>query len=165
MVVVEVVHLTSQHQSLAKAEVTPLQQDLNVPTVAKFTKEMFAQQGDLSVMDVTKGDTLRLCAGHLREPHIHPPQSKVVQEVQAQEDQNTGKVKHVDIVEMIRSMGLHEHQARNSQNVNVQEMPIVCELTDTKPVFHTPVQAQIVMTVWEQIEDHHGTRSLCSYTS
>ena len=71
---VEIVHLTNQHQSLVKAEVTPLQEDLSVPTVAKFTKEMFAQQGDLFVMDVTKEDTLRQCAIHLRKlhSHIHP---------------------------------------------------------------------------------------------
>ena len=71
---VEVVHLTSpsQHQSLAKAEViTPLQEDLNVPTAAKFTKEMFAQLGDLSVLDVTKEDILRQCAIHPRDPYIH----------------------------------------------------------------------------------------------
>ena len=81
-------------------------------------------------------------------------QHKVVQEVQAQEDQNTGnKTKNVNIVEMIRSMGLHERQARNPQNANVQEMSIVRELIDTKPVFHTPVQTQIVVTVWEQSED------------
>ena len=69
-----------------------------------------------------------------------------MQEVQAH-DQNTGKTKNVDIVEMIRSMGLCERQAKNS--ANVQEMSIVCELIDTKPVFHTPVQAQIVMTIWK----------------
>ena len=81
-------------------------------------------------------------------------QHKVVQDVQALEDQNTSKkTKNVDIVKMIRSMGLCECQARNPQNANVQEMSIVCELIDTKPVFHTPVQAQIVMIVWEQIED------------
>ena len=50
-------------------------------------------------------------------------------------------------------MGLRECQAKNPQNANVQEMSIVHELIDTKPVFHTPVQAQIVMTVWEQNED------------
>ena len=65
--------------------------------------------------------------------------------------QNTGKTKNVDIVEMIRSMVLCEHQAQNS--VNVQEMTIVHELTDTKPVFHTPVNSQIVMTIWEQTDD------------
>ena len=43
---VEIVHLTNQHQSLVKAEVMPLQEDLSVPNVAKFIKEMFAQQGD-----------------------------------------------------------------------------------------------------------------------
>ena len=74
MVVVEIVHLTSQYQSLVKAEVTPLQEDLSVPTVAKFTKEMFAQQGDLFVMDVTRGDILRQCAIHpgRLHSHIHP---------------------------------------------------------------------------------------------
>ena len=77
MVVVEVVHLTNQHQSLVKAEVTPLQEDLNVPTAAKFIKEMFAQQGDLFAMDVTKEDTLRQCANHLIEPHIHPLSRKL----------------------------------------------------------------------------------------
>ena len=34
-------------------------------------------------------------------------QNKVVQEVRTHEDQNTGKTKNVNIVEMIRSMGLH----------------------------------------------------------
>ena len=74
MVVVEVVHLTNQHQSLVKAEVTPLQEDLNVPTAAKFTKEMFAQQGDLFAMDVTEGDILRQCAIHPGKlhSHVHP---------------------------------------------------------------------------------------------
>ena len=48
-------------------------------------------------------------------------------------------------------MGLHEHQAKNS--ANIQEMSIVHELIDTKPVFHSPVQPQIVMTVWEQVKD------------
>ena len=53
-------------------------------------------------------------------------QNKVVQEVHAHhEDQNTGKSKNVDIVEMIRSMGLH---AKNpSQVANVHEMSIVHE--------------------------------------
>ena len=54
--------------------------------------------------------------------------------MQAQ-DQNTGKTKNVDIVEMIRSMGLRECHAKNS--VNAQEMAIVVH--DIKPVFHTPV--------------------------
>ena len=70
--------------------------------------------------------------------------------IQAHDDQNTGKTKNVDIVEMIRSMGLH---AKNPQNANVQEMSIVCKLIDAKPVFHSPVQPQIVMTIWEQIKE------------
>ena len=79
-------------------------------------------------------------------------QPKVVQEMQAQDDQqNTGKTRNVDIVEMIRSMGLHECQAKNS--ANIQEMAIVHELIDTKPVFHTPVQAQVVITIWGQTDE------------
>ena len=73
-----------------------------------------------------------------------------MQEVQAH-DQNTGKTKNVNIVEMIRSMGLCEHQAKNS--ANVQEMVIVCELIDENPVFYTPVHAQIVMTIWENCKE------------
>ena len=46
-------------------------------------------------------------------------------------------------------MGLHKHQAKNS--VNVQEMAIV--VCDVKPVFHTPVQVQIMTTIWEQTDD------------
>ena len=68
-----------------------------------------------------------------RRTQSHPSsQHKVVQEVQAHDDQNTGnKSKNVDIVEMIRSMGLC---AKNpSQIANVQEMTIVQE--DAKPVF------------------------------
>ena len=51
-------------------------------------------------------------------------QHKVVQEVRAHDDQNTGnKTKNVNIVEMIRSMGL---RAKNPlQIANVQEMFIV----------------------------------------
>ena len=48
---------------------------------------------------------------------------------------------------MIRSMGLH---AKNlSQIANVQEMSIVHE--DKKPVFYSPVQPMIVMTIWDQV--------------
>ena len=55
---------------------------------------------------------------------------------------------------MIRSMGLHEHECEHQtkNSANIQEMSIVCELIDTKPVFHTPVQAWIVMTIWEQTD-------------
>ena len=66
-------------------------------------------------------------------------------EVQAHDDQNTGnKTKNVDIVEMVRSMGLC---AKNpSQFANIQEMSIVHD-EDTKPVFYSPVQPKIVMTI------------------
>ena len=66
------------------------------------------------------------------------------------DDQNTGnKTKNVDIVEMIRSMGLC---AKNPlQFANVQEMSIVHE--DTKPVFYSPVQPKIVTTIWDQVSN------------
>ena len=69
-----------------------------------------------------------------------------MQEVQTQEDQNTGKARNVDIVDMVRSMGLH------AKSANVQEMSIVHELEDINPVFHTPVNSQIVMTIWENCQ-------------
>ena len=85
-----------------------------------------------------------------------------MQEVHAH-DQNTGKTKNVDIVEMIKSMGLH---AKNPQNANVQEMSIVHDISKNEnPVFYTPVHAQIVITIWGELSRNYGTRCLCSYTS
>ena len=53
---------------------------------------------------------------------------------------------------MIRSMGLHEHHAKNQ--VYVQEMSIVHDITkDKNPVFYTPVHPQIVMTIWENYQE------------
>ena len=99
-----------------------------------------------------RGHFKTMCHSSKRPSSPSTQQLKVVQEVQAQGDQqNTGKTKNVNIVEMIRSMGLHEHQAKNS--ANVQEMAIVHEFIDTKQVFHTPVNSQVVMTVWEQTDD------------
>ena len=86
---------------------------------------------------------------------------KVVHEVQAHDDQNTGKTKNVDIVEMIRSMGLH---AKNPQNANVQEMSIVCELIDAKSVFYSPVQPHIVMTIWVQVKEIVMEPEICVAT-
>ena len=151
---VKVVHFTSQYQSLAEVEVTPLQEDLNVPTVAKIHQgNAWPARRSVCYGCNKKGHFKTMCWSSKGTPHTSN-QPKVVQEVQAQEDQNTGnKTKNVNIIEMIRSMGLPEHQAKNPLNANVQEMSIVHELIDTKPVFHTAVQAQIVMTVWEQIED------------
>ena len=89
-----------------------------------------------------------------RTPHTSTQQSKVVQEVQAQEDQNTGKTKNVNIIEMIRSMGLCECQAKNPPNANVQEMSIIHDLSrDKNPVFYTSVQAQVVTTTWENFQN------------
>ena len=86
-----------------------------------------------------------------RRTQSHPSSSsphKVVQEVQAHDDQNTGKTKNVNIIEMIRSMGLC---AKNpSQFAKVQEMSIVHD-EDVKPVFYSPVQPKIVTTIWDQV--------------
>ena len=125
MVMVKVVHLTSQHQSLSyvRAEASQLE-NLSVQNVAKSTKEMYVLHRGQCVMDVTRRDILRQCAIHPGRLHSHDhphTQPKVVQEVEAH-GQNTGKTKNVNIVEMIRSMGLH---AKNLQNMNVQEMSIV----------------------------------------
>ena len=80
-------------------------------------------------------------------------------EVQAH-DQNTGKTKNVNIVEMIRSMGL---SAKNS--ATVQEMSIVHDISKNEnPVFYTPVHAQIVMTIWENCQEIMEPE-VCSYTS
>ena len=92
--------------------------------------------------------------------HSSSQQHKVVQEVCTHDDQNTGnKTKNVDIVEMIRSMGLH---AKNpSQIANVQEMSIVHK--DTKPVF---LQSSATYNCDDNLGSSvwcHGFRSLCSY--
>ena len=90
-----------------------------------------------------------MCHSSRRTQSCPSSQHKVVQEVQAHNDQNTGnKTKNVDIVEMIRSMGL---RAKNpSQFANVQEMSIVHD-EDMKPVFYSPVQPKIVTTIWDQV--------------
>ena len=59
-----------------------------------------------------RGHFKTMCHSSKRPSHPSTQQPKVVQEMQAQ-DQNTGKTKNVNIVEMIRSMGLHECQAKN----------------------------------------------------
>ena len=60
--------------------------------MAKFTKEMFAQLGDLSVLDATREDIFKtVCCSSKGTSQSHPSsQPKVVQELQAQDDQNTG---------------------------------------------------------------------------
>ena len=166
---VEVVHLTSSTPKPGKGRgKASLKEDLNVPTVAKFTKEMFAQHRRSVCYGCNRRDILRQCAIHLRRLHSHDTstqQPKVVQEVQAQEDQNTGKTKNVDIVEMIRSMGLREHQAKNSQNANVQEMSIVHDLNRYKTSVLHPSASPDCDNNLGKLSKHHGTRSLCSYTS
>ena len=155
----------SQNQSLVlvKAEVTLLQEVISVPTAAEFIRKMFAQL-DLSVSGCNKRGHFRtMCHSSRRKQSCPSSQPKVVQEVQAHDDQNTGnKTTNVNIVEMIRSMGLH---AKNpSQFANVQEMSIVHE--DTKPVFYSPVQPKIVMTIWDQVcSVMDQVSEVCSYTS
>ena len=73
MVMIEATHL-SQHQSLVlvKAEVTLLWEVISVPTVAEFIRKLFAQQGDLSVLGVTREGILRQCAIHPGgHSHVH----------------------------------------------------------------------------------------------
>ena len=137
------VDFISQHQSLVKAEAAKLK--MSVQTVAKFTKEMFAQPGDLCFGCNKRGHFKTMCHSS-KKISCSSIQPKVVQEVQAHDDQSTGnKTKNVNIVEMIRSMGLC---AKNPHNANVQEMSIV---HDIKPVLNSPVQPQIVMTIWDQV--------------
>ena len=91
-----------------------------------------------------RGHFKTMCQSSKRTSHS---QQKVVQEVQAQEDQNTGnKARNVDIVDMVKSMGLC------AKSANVQEISIVHELEDINPVFYTPVNSQIVMTIWENYQ-------------
>ena len=101
------------------------------------------KKGYFKTMCCSSRKTLQSC------PSAQTQQPKVVQEVQAH-DQNTGKTKNVDIVEMIRSLRLH---AKNPQSANVQ-MSIVHGISKNKnPVFYTPVHAQIVMTIWENFQE------------
>ena len=84
-----------------------------------------------------------------------------MQEVEAH-DQNTGKIKNVDIVEMIRSMGLH---AKNS--ANMQEMSIVHDISkndEKSSVLHPSACSDCDDNLGELSKDH-GTRDMCSYTS
>ena len=65
-----------------------------------------------------------MCHSSKKTSQLHTStQHKVVEEVQAQEDQNTGKAKNVNIIDMVRSMGLC------AKSANVQEMSIVHDLS------------------------------------
>ena len=153
MVVVETYN-HSQQQSLVLVLVEaegPLLQEASVLAVAGYMVTMFAQLRIPFALVVRREDILRRCVTHpggQSQSHSSSQQNKVVTEVQTHDDQNNGnKTKNVDIVEMIRSMGL---RAKNpSQVASVQEMSIVHE--DTKPVFYSPVQPEIVTTIWDQV--------------
>ena len=94
-----------------------------------------------------RGHFKTMCYSRKTQSWSHSSQQKVVQEVHTHEDQNTGKSKNVDIVEMMRSMGL---RAKNPSQV-VHEMSILHD--NVKPVFYSPVQPEIVTTVWEQVSN------------
>ena len=165
---VKIVHLTSQHQSLVKAEVTPLQEDLSVSNCGKVHQgNVCPARRSVCYGCNKRGHFKTMCCSSRKtsqsRPSTQTQQPKVVQEVETH-DQNTGKTKNVNIVEMIRSMGLH---AKNPQNANVQEMSIVHDISknDENPVFYTPVHAQICNNNLGELSRNHGTRSLCSYTS
>ena len=71
-----------------------------------------------------RGHFKTMCHSFKKTSQSHTStQHKVVQEVQAQEDQNTGKAKNVNIIDMVRSMGLC------AKSANVQEMSIVHDLS------------------------------------
>ena len=97
---------------------------------------MFAQQGDLFVMDVTKEDTLRQCAINLRKlhSHIHQTSPRLCKKFKPK-----------------RTRTLVIKLKMSTQLKYVQEMSVVHELKN--PVFYTPVQPQIVTTIWKQISD------------
>ena len=59
-----------QHQSLVLVEAEVPLLVVSVPAVAEFMVKMFAQLGNLSVLVVTRKDTLRQCATH-QGGHIH----------------------------------------------------------------------------------------------
>ena len=107
-------------------------------------------------MDVTEKATSRQCAIHPRKfhTHVHPPNlQRQSQEVQTHEDQNTGK-KNVEIVDMIKSMGLCEEHAKNQMNhhgnlheVSIQHESLITECIGL--VFNALVHAQSLSLVWE----------------
>ena len=120
-------------QSLVQAGAEALQEvlyleNLDAKVVAEFTKEIHILHRMQHVMDVIKKDIRVQCAKHPGRlhsyDHSHTLNLRLCKKYKAH-DQNTGKTKNVDIVEMIRSMGLHEHQAKNS--MYMQEMSIVHE--------------------------------------
>ena len=94
----------------------------------------------------------------------HP---RAVQEVQTNDlDQNTGnyaiKNKDVDIVNMIRSLGLHEQCETKKDNqlcqhLSVQELCIQHEPCNiecsTKPMFNAPVTPVDTNIVWEDCQN------------
>ena len=145
----------SQHQSLvlAEAEVPPTSGSKCSSCGRVHGENVCPARNSVCFSCNKKGHFKMMCHSSRRtQSWSHPSSSsqhKVVQEVCTHDDQNTGnKTKNVDIVEMIRSMGLH---AKNPlQTAIVQEMSIV-HVQDTKPVFYSPVQPMIVMTIWDQV--------------
>ena len=86
-------------------------------------------------------------------------QSKTVQEIKTNEtNQNTGKIQsEVDIVNMIRSLGLHEHHEAKKdsqlrQHLHVQELNIYHGYPQL-PVFKAPVHPTDTGVVWENCQD------------
>ena len=92
---------------------------------------------------------------------------KAVQEVQTNDlKQNTGNYditnKDIDIINMIRSLGLHEQRKTMKDNqlhqhLSVQELCIQHELCNMdcnpKPVFNTPVTTVDTNIVWEDCQN------------
>ena len=86
-------------------------------------------------------------------------QSKTVQEIKTNvSDQNTGKIQNeIDIVNMIRSLGLHEQckakkDSQLRQHLHVQELNIFHGRPQL-PVFKAPVYPTDTSIMWENCQD------------
>ena len=111
---------------------------------------MVAQLRILFVLVVTRKDILRQCVTLEKHSHGHILHTKTrLSRKYTPMKTRTLVNQRMLTVEMIRSMGLC---AKNPLQVaNVHEMSIVHD--NTKPVFYSPVQPEIVMTIWEQISN------------
>ena len=92
-------------------------------------------------------------------PPMLKRQSKTVQEIKTNASyQNTGKIQNeVDIVNMIRSLGLHEQceakkDSQLRQHLHVQELNILHGHPQL-PVFKAPVHPTDISVVWEICQD------------
>ena len=96
-----------------------------------------------------------------KNPQLCEHQSKNVQEVQTDDtDQNTEKMQNnIDIINMIRSLGLHEQGETKKdkqlcQHLNLQELSIRCPLVECQnPVFQAPVIQTDTSIIWDKCQN------------